>query len=96
MGQFASTTNLTLTEIVALAVQSVTEPVLALSDLNMIIQGLSPRTAPTPPPVYTNLALAVEAAINAANADAPYIFDNQFSNITLPATSLDGGVVLNY
>jgi hypothetical protein len=96
MGQFASLTDLTIAEIVALVGQSVTEPVLALSDLNIIIQGLTPRTSPTPPPMYTDVPTAVQAAIEAANADSIYFFDAQFSNIVLPATSQDGGVVLNY
>jgi hypothetical protein len=96
MGQFASITNLTMPEVVALVVQSVTDVPLALSDLNVIIQGLTPRSTKTPPPLYTDLALAVPAAITAATSDSTFIFDSLFPAITLPISSQDAGVVLAY
>jgi hypothetical protein len=96
MGQFASVTNLTMPEIVALVVQSVTDAPLALSDLNVIIQGLTPRSTKIPPPLYTNLELAVPAAIAAANSDSTFIFDSLFPTINLPVSSQDAGVVLGY
>jgi hypothetical protein len=96
MGQFASVTNLTMPEIVALVTQSVKDTTLALSDLNIIIQGLTPRSSETPPPTYTNLELAVPAAISAAESDSTFIFDAIFPTITLPSSSQDAGVVLGY
>lgn len=96
MGQFASVTNLTMPEIVALVVQSVKDTTLALSDLNVIIQGLTPRSSDAPPPTYSNLELAVPAAILAAESDSTFIFNGLFPTITLPSSSQDAGVVLGY
>jgi len=96
MGQFASVTNLTMPEIVALVVQSVKDTTLALSDLNVIIQGLTPRSSDAPPPTYADLALAVPAAILAAESDSTFIFNGLFPTITLPSSSQDAGVVLGY
>lgn len=96
MGQFASVTNLTMPEVVALVMQSVKDTTLALSDLNIIIQGLTPRSSDAPPPTYTNLELAVPAAISAAESDSTFIFDAIYPTITLPSSSQDAGVVLGY
>jgi hypothetical protein len=96
MGQFASVTNLTMPEVVALVMQSVKDTTLALSDLNIIIQGLTPRSSDAPPPTYTNLELAVPAAISAAESDSTFIFNSIFPTITLPSSSQDTGVVLGY
>jgi hypothetical protein len=96
MGQFASVTNLTMPEVVALVMQSVKDTTLALSDLNIIIQGLTPRSSDAPPPTYTNLELAVPAAISAAESDSTFIFNAIYPTITLPSSSQDAGVVLGY
>lgn len=96
MGQFASVTNLTMPEIVALVTQSVKDITLALSDLNIIVQGLTPRSSDAPPPTYTNLELAVPAAISAAESDSTFIFNAIYPTITLPSSSQDAGVVLGY
>jgi hypothetical protein len=96
MGQFASLTNLTMPEVVTLVVQSVQDTALALSDLNVIIQGLTPPSSGTPPPPYTDLSLAVAAAISAANSESVVLFPALFPNISLPPSSQDAGVVLNY
>jgi hypothetical protein len=96
MGQFASLTNLTMPEVVTLVVQSVQDTAMALSDLNVIIQGLTPPSSGTPPPPYTDLSLAVAAAILAANSESAFIFPAVFPTISLPASSQDSGVVLGY
>jgi hypothetical protein len=96
MGQFASLTNLTMPEVVTLVVQSVQDTAMALSDLNVIIQGLTPPSSGTPPPPYTDLSLAVAAAILAANSESDFIFPAVFPTISLPASSQDSGVVLGY
>lgn len=96
MGQFASLTNLTMPEVVSLFVQSVQDSAVALSDLNVIIQGLTPPSSGTPPPVYTDLSQAATAAILAANSDSAVLFPAIFPAILLPPSSQDAGVVLNY